>query len=299
MVGRVNTSLPRRTRLGAAQETVRFVLNHPLNRRARLAALLRFLGWQLWKRTVRQPLTVRLWDQVRLRAYPDSTSASLAIYTRLHQYDEMMFVLRYVRPGDVVLDVGANIGTFSLLAASRGGRVLAFEPNPTAGRRLEENVRLNGMTEVRLRAVAVGARSGRARFTTGLDLMNHMVQDANGDSVEVALTTLDREAEGVGHVALVKLEAEGYEREILDGASTLLTQSAPPAWLVEVNGQRNRARGGDAPIREVFARHGYRPYEYRADVNRLLACEGELRDDRWNLIFLREPAPVRERLERR
>ncbi len=48
--------------------TLRFVLDHPVNRRARAAALARYVGWQVWKRTTRRPLTIRFWDSLRLRA---------------------------------------------------------------------------------------------------------------------------------------------------------------------------------------------------------------------------------------
>src|SRR5262245_10568558 len=105
-----------------------YMLGHPLNRRDRIRALARLLAWQVWKRTTRQPRTVPLWNGLRLIAYPDSKASSLAVYTRLPEYHEMLFTLRYLDPEDCFADVGANVGLYTLLAGSvlEQGLVFAF-----------------------------------------------------------------------------------------------------------------------------------------------------------------------------
>jgi predicted methyltransferase len=89
-------------------------------------------------------MEVSAYGDTSLLCYPRSNSASNVIYfTPYYDYDEMHFLQRYLRPGDVVIDAGANIGTYTLLAATcvgPTGQVIAFEPAPVAFARLRENV---------------------------------------------------------------------------------------------------------------------------------------------------------------
>jgi FkbM family methyltransferase len=278
---------------------MRFILAHPLNRRKRAEALGRFVGWQVWKRVVRRPLTVRLWDGLRLRAYPDSTAASLVIYTRLPEYDDMLFVTRFLRPHDVVVDVGANIGIYSILAAAtaRDGTVLAFEPNPVAASRLAENAALNGLRNIRLSVAAIGAQPGVAQLTQDLDLTNHIAVEETKKTIKVSVTTLDQELDRYPDVALIKVDTEGFETEVLLGATRLLDRLAAQVWLVEVNGLGARYGSGDETLWRIFAERGYRPYRYSALENVLLEANRPGVDE-WNLLFIRSVGAVRDRLAR-
>src|ERR1700704_6056429 len=97
---------------------LKLIINHPVNRSRRVQAIGRWAGWQAWRFIVRRPITVRVWPGVRARVYPDWPYSWTAIYLRLAEYDDMMFALRYLRPGDSFVDVGANVGFYSLLASS-------------------------------------------------------------------------------------------------------------------------------------------------------------------------------------
>ena len=80
--------------------------------------------------------------------------------------DLLEFLDRFLKPGDVVYDVGSNIGLFSVFAAKKvtgQGRVLAFEPNPETCRYLQENIRLNGLDNLSAFQVALGNSSGETR----------------------------------------------------------------------------------------------------------------------------------------
>src|SRR5436190_22989067 len=86
-------------------------------------------------------------------------------FMRLHERDQgFQHSLALLKPGDVALDVGANFGVWSLLAARRGARVVAFEPVPELVSRLREHVRLNGVGGVTVNAAAAGAEEGSLPF---------------------------------------------------------------------------------------------------------------------------------------
>src|SRR6185295_2090869 len=90
----------------------------------------RFLAWQISSRLL--PEVVVPWVHgLRLGARRGMTGATGNIYAGLHEFHDMMLLLHFLRPGDIFLDMGANIGSYSLLAAGVAGATAhAFEPDP-------------------------------------------------------------------------------------------------------------------------------------------------------------------------
>lgn len=179
---------------------------------------------------------------------------------------ETEFVRRLVRPGDVVFDVGANIGWYTTLAArlvSPGGRVHAFEPVPGTIEVLRRNCDRNGaLTNVALNNVGLGEAPGR--FTIFVPRQHGGASlrrwgDEPMDEIECRVETLDDycERNGVNTVRLIKCDVEGAELGVMKGAERLLRGERPPIWLLELN-------AGTA------ARFGYKP----DDLLKHLAARG-------------------------
>ena len=130
-----------------------------------------------------------------------------------------------IRPGTTVVDIGANIGCFTLLAAQRASRVLAFEPFPPNLEMLRENVTLNDATNVEIFPLAVGDKQGESvLFIPDNDSFVGRVSLHPGRgtrTTECACTTLDQVVmdNGLGKVDLLKIDCQGAEYEILYGAS--------------------------------------------------------------------------------
>ncbi len=286
-------------RVSSLLSTLGFIAHHPANRKRRLRALATFFAWQAWKRTTHRPVTATYRRGLRVRVYPDSKSGSLALYTGLPEYDDMLFTERFLKPGDVVIDVGANIGLYTLLAASRtgDGRVVALEPHPVAAERLRENVALNRFQNVEVRAEAAGAEAGSAQLTANLDTINHIVSGGHTDgTINVPVLTLDSLVASGAQVALVKVDAEGFEAAVLAGAGRLLRDRAVMAWIVEIRGLGDRYGSDDERILGEFERFGYLPFRYNADRNELSSAERPNGEAEWNLIFIRDVDEVRRRL---
>jgi Methyltransferase FkbM domain len=167
-------------------ELARFIWVHPANRGRRLRAVAGAFAWQVYKRTTGKHWDLRVWNGARFRVYPDSASASLVLYCGgLPDYHEMRFMAGYLRPGDAFIDVGANIGVYSLFAESlvgRAGRIVAFEPGLRAAARLRENVILNGLRNIEVREEAVGAKARTVTLTLDRDTMNRVVPPADASA---------------------------------------------------------------------------------------------------------------------
>ena len=144
--------------------------------------------------------------------------------------------------GQCAVDVGANVGYFSLLMSRRVGErgtVLAFEPVPGTRRRLEQNVALNSDSQVEVRAEAVGASVAEVELHLGTATHSGVASlrpiDGSEGALRVPQTTLDA-ALGDRRPTLLKIDVEGAEAGVLDGAEDLL-ERASPDLVLEVSAQ--------------------------------------------------------------
>jgi FkbM family methyltransferase len=147
-------------------------------------------------------------------------STLLRVVSRVEKESENV-MLAHLRPGDVVWDVGANIGWFALLAAravGRAGAVTAFEPSLTNVLWLERNAARNGLQLTVVRAAASDG-TGWARFDASTSLGGHLT--SSGHNL-VRTVTLDDWAAGHGLPSFVKIDVEGAEAAVLTGARRLL-----------------------------------------------------------------------------
>ncbi|MBY0493706.1 MAG: FkbM family methyltransferase [Cyanobacteria bacterium] len=190
---------------------------HP--RPARLVAA-RFLEW-----TGLSPLfTVKL-DGYRLRFYPTNVSANLWINAETRVHGLALFK-DYCKAGDVAVDVGANVGEVSVILSRRAGasgHVYSFEPNPRIYRYLVGNLTLNQCGNVTPANLAVGAAPGTVRMSDEkYDDMNRVIDDGH---IEVTCTTLDAAVPDRA-VAFLKIDVEGSELRVLEGARHTLSRTA-------------------------------------------------------------------------
>ena len=143
-------------------KTLNYIWTHPNCKHKKIRSILNFLFWQSYKRITHKFWDIKICESIKLRCYPDSQSASAVIYCGLYDYNEMNFLLRYLRKEDSFLDIGANIGVYTLLAASKikSGFIYSFEALPKNYQRLEENLKLNKLTQVKPYSIAISNSTG-------------------------------------------------------------------------------------------------------------------------------------------
>jgi FkbM family methyltransferase len=202
--------------------TLRFVLSHPLNRGRPLSALGRFVAWQVAGR-LRREVEFKWVEGAKLIVSRGLTGATGNIYCGLHEFVEMGFLLHLLRTDDLFLDIGANIGSYTILASRVcGARAIAFEPDPNTARLLRRNIAINHVSALaKVREAAVGDINGRIAFTMGLDTMNRVARPDDRSVQVVTIRRLD-DISAAADPALIKLDVEGYEEQVLSGASRVL-----------------------------------------------------------------------------
>ena len=225
-----------------AIEMFQTIWNHPANSANRWAGLGRYARWQLNKRVVRRPIEFPYHGFV-LPGYLDSHSMSAAYYfAGLSDWWEMRFICDYLREGDLFLDVGANVGLYSLLAAARvggSGHVDAFEPADIPARRLQEAVDRNDLGKIiSVHRFAVTDRNGYVDFGFADDDCQAHVRriDEHDDStVKVPAVRLDEHCAGRSY-AMAKFDIEGHEPLALAGAAQMLAVGNPAVMQIEMAG---------------------------------------------------------------
>lgn len=217
----------------------------------------------------------------------------------LHEFQEMAFLLHFLRRDDVFLDVGANVGSYTILAAAHiGCQTWAFEPIPSTFKFLERNISLNKATaKVTAFACAVGGKKGKANITSSLDTVNHVLpQHTNGalPSIEVPIVTIDDTLPANVHPVLVKIDVEGFESEVLAGMRKRLCDERLMAVIIELNASGARYGYQDEAIHQLFLQNNFRPFLYNPFGRKLHPTETF---GTHNTIYLRNHDAVRERLK--
>lgn len=185
---------------------------------------------------------------------------------------ETAAVRKLVRPGDCVLDVGANIGWYATLCSQLvgpKGLVFAFEPVAESFEYLEEHLRLNHCLENTIAIpAAVGSTTGSVEIHVfhGLSLARASVAANVGSPMRshiVPRVTIDAfiAEKGVARVDFLKCDVEGCEVDVLGGAMRLLTCDEAPVLLIELNSETGKASGfGPADVWSMLQSCGYRAF---------------------------------------
>lgn len=280
-----------------AMALYRFITEHPLSRGRKLRNLARVAAWQVRSRLRSEPYIFDYANGSRMFARRGMTGATGNLYVGLHEFEDMAFVLHYLRGGDQFVDIGANVGSYVILAASAiGSDVIAFEPSNEACAWIHRNIELNGVTaRVEVHQKAVSSRSGSAQFTIGLDTVNHLVHDANPEesSEVVAVTTLD-DVIGGRAVSMIKMDVEGFESEVLRGGAVSLSCPALRCVLMELNGSGAEYGYDEYKIVAEMMKLGFSPYRYDP-FSRLLTARGASCEND-NTLFVRDFPYVSQRV---
>jgi FkbM family methyltransferase len=196
-----------------------------------------------------------------------------AYWNRLLSLPFGRFLQRTLQPGGTFLDVGANVGFYTLWAAARvgaGGRVFAFEPEPRTFASLERSIGRNGFTWATPLAMALSDRQGELPFYFVSDGSAHSLVPEipsrarrYAGQVSVRVTTLDELVRArtvdVERIDLIKIDVEGEEAHTVAGMRETLERSRCPNVWIEVRGPRGSTRAPNtypAVWRELDAR-GY------------------------------------------
>lgn len=246
-------------------KTIRTILNHPLNSNNKLSALATFFRRGLATRIHPFPMVYPFIENTFLVIEKGMSSAELQVYTGLYDTNEMLFILHFLREEDTFVDVGANIGAYTILASGvAGAKSIAYEPIPSTFANLVRNVNYNNLqTKAQTVNCGVGDKEGNILFTNSLDAINHVLYEDNyaGSTIKVPVDSLDNMlSEELVHV--LKIDVEGYEANVINGASQVLKKPELRVVIMETNGLTDQYEFGQNYLHDKLLDVGFRPYNY-------------------------------------
>lgn len=199
--------------------------------------------------------------------------AVYGLYKRIFEAREIQHLANFARPGAWIIDVGANVGSFTVPFCrwvSDGGKVLAFEPERRNLESLENAVSRAGLSG-RVVIVAGGAadstRSGRLAINDDHPADHRLIDKSTSDGVAIDLFAIDDLMRDHGHppCALIKIDVQGAEAAVIEGARETIRR-ARPALFVEIDDDALRQQGSSAAALLAILRDmGYSPSVFDAD----------------------------------
>jgi FkbM family methyltransferase len=205
----------------------------------------------------------------RIRTMRNNVSG-LCHYVSGHYESELIdFMKTRLCCGSTFVDIGANVGLYSVEASSiigPDGRILALEAHPYTYKFLEENVKRHCGNRVTALNVAVGEIDGQARFTyeTRNPGSSHIATECDSTSISVPMQRLDNivEEQGIERVHYLKLDVEGFEPSVLRGATRTLERNESLVLQIEIN-RHLLGRFGFSPddVAAPLIERGFLPYE--------------------------------------
>jgi FkbM family methyltransferase len=175
-----------------------------------------------------------------------------------------MFLLHFLRSEDQFFDIGANVGSYSILANSHvGAKTISFEPLPATVELLKNNKAINVNNESwKIEKLAIGDKENSLWFTSDRDTMNQIVEESyQGNKIKVDVISLDqycKEHEVVP--SLIKVDAEGFDENVIIGGANTLSNELVNALIIESDTEI---------VKSKLSIAGFEPYTYEPFTRKL------------------------------
>lgn len=207
---------------------LRQLLRHPECKNKPILTLCKVLLWKINQKTVKAKMVSKFGATTKLYSYPDSSYGGYVYFARYPEFEEMKLLESIVTPGDTFVDIGANIGAMSILAAEKAynGLIYAIEPTKKLITRIKENIAINNFgSRVSVHEVAIADHTGSISFSeSSQDAINHISHNVSGNNSIVQCSTLDDfcVAQSISKISVLKIDVEGAEPLIILGAKNIL-----------------------------------------------------------------------------
>lgn len=275
------------------------------NKKHPFRAVLRFVFWNICK-YFKIDFHASVWGY-KLKFWIKSHQSYWLYKNYIMDFDEFDFIKKVSRKGDVIIDIGANIGVYSFWfdkCISDEGRIFAFEPDKNNLIKFRYNMELNKeTTAISIYDLAVSNKEGVIDFFSGLDeqsSISFQTNKAGMETCQVKTTTLDGfcKQENIEVVNFLKIDVEGAEYLVLEGAKELLTNKSIKVIQLELNNHINNYNLKVADVVKMMNEFNYSLYRLGEKLSpiKLNNYESLLEESGNNYFFLADISYVDNRL---
>lgn len=259
-----------------------------MNKKSRMAAIGRLIRWQIASRLMVGPIALPYLNGKYLFAKNGMTSAASNWYCGLDEYEDMSFVLDMLHSGELFVDVGANIGSYSILAATKGARVIAIEPVPSTFKVLKQNVLLNELDDqIEVMNIGLGSKEENLKFSTEQGTTNHVLnkEENTKQSVKILVRSLDDVLDG-RIPKIIKIDVEGFETKVIEGARKTLANPNLLAVIMELNGSGAYYGFDEDILHKKMLSLNFNSYIYEPRKQKLISLKNK-KNQKNNTLYIR------------
>lgn len=270
---------------------------HPFNQKNKIGGIIKFFKWQINCRINSYKVIMPITENSLMIVNKGMTGVTGCIYNGLLEFDDMMFLLHFLSPDDIFVDVGANVGVYSILSAAEiGAKTISIEPIPQTFSLLKKNVLINEIKEkIEIYNIGIGESKGELNFTSSMDTVNHVVSEIEfdiEDKIVVSVDTLD-DLLNKRIPRLIKIDVEGFEMNVINGGNKTLSNNELKGIIIELNGSGKRYGFDDLVLHNKLLNYGFKSYSYSPYLKKITELNGY---GTYNTIYLRDIDFVEKRL---
>jgi len=278
------------------KKSIIFILNHPLVIGERSIAIFRYLKFHILSRINNKIRKISFIEGTTLLIKRDLSGAASNYFTHISDFEEMLFMLHLLKSNKLFYDVGSNIGTWSILASGVVGcNSIAIEPIKETYMQLLKNIEINKINKkVKTYNFALGGESDLVKMSNNYGALNRVVE--NEEAFEfVEIFKLDHIAKKQ-YPNLIKIDVEGYEMEVINGAEETLLSQNIEAVIIELNGHSIKYGYSDTKINNKLLSLGFMPISYNPFKREIIKLDS-YNINSHNTIYIKDYSFIREQLE--
>lgn len=268
---------------------------HPTTQKSPLMALFRYINFNIKSRFFKENIYAWI-GNLKFIARRGDAGIVGNIYFGLYEFEESIFLLHYANDEDTFFDIGANLGHYSLIVSGlKNAFSYAFEPIPETYFQLERQVSLNKLNnKIEIHNIGLSDKKSELYFSINKGTMNHIVTKESDNTLKISVTTIDEFCKEV-QPTIMKIDVEGYEKFVLDGALITLQNEKLKVMIIEFNNSGKKYDIDDADVFETLKEYGFLPYRYDYMKKELYLLES-YNFSTFNTIMIRDVDYVKNRL---
>ena len=243
---------------------ITYILKHPLNEQHKMKALGNFMRFQIGTRLMGKKVVVPWVEDSKLIVGRGETGLTGNLYAGFMEHEDMLFLLHSLQPSETFVDVGSNAGVYTVLASGVvKSKSICFEPLAETAERLKDQIYINRIeSRVSIRNVGVADKKGTLVFTNNNDTTNKVcLTGENGNTTSVDVVTIDDEI-SVDTQCVLKIDVEGFEYNVIEGAKNILSSINTSALIIELNGSGGAYGHSDEEIHQKLVSFNFMPVSY-------------------------------------
>tara|TARA_Y100000817_G_scaffold274373_1_gene234602 strand:- start:4228 stop:5166 length:939 start_codon:yes stop_codon:yes gene_type:complete len=281
------------------KERYQQIANHPLVKNP-IIGLIKYIFLNIIIRIYNKPIKIKWINNLRYYLSIGDSGMIGNYYFFISDYEESIFLMHYLTAKDLFIDVGSNHGHYTMISSGIcNSKSISIEPVKKTFKRLEMNIELNKLKNVKLLNMGISDSEGELFFSNNMGSMNRVINKSKKNNCElIKVTTLDKLLVAEQNISSVKIDVEGYEKQVLDGCKETLKNPNLNVIIIELNDSNQLYDYSENETISILEEYGFSPYKYIYPGNVLIPLEKKNYDS-FNTIFIKNINFVKNRIEKK